>query len=106
MLASTASKSKTSQTSPIWQTVNIDSLRDLRKAVDLKYQNRAIMAAEIDANYTTLNDVLHGRLQVSYIVAAIQKMFHLNDETVLKLWPILRKWPRPDLEERAMRRAG
>lgn len=90
----------------VWQTIKIDSLRSLRRAADLRYENRQIMAAEMGVNYTTLNDVLAGRLQVSSIVAKLQKLFNLSDAVVLKLWPLLRRWPRPDLEERAMRRAG
>ena len=65
-----------------------------------------VMAEKYGVRYSFLSDVLNGRQHLSYIVAAIQKDFNLSDEQVLACWPLLRRWPRPDLEARAMRRAG
>lgn len=89
----------------------IGNLGELRAAARLRYGKNnqpylTIMAAAYGVRYSFLSDVLSGRQCISYIVSAIQKDFILSDEQVLACWPILRKWPRPDLEERAMRRAG
>jgi len=65
-----------------------------------------VMAEKYGAPYCALSHVLNGRANLSYIIAALQSDFNLSDEQVLACWPLLRRWPRPDLEARAMRRAG
>ena len=94
-----------------WKSIHITNLNQLRHAAMLRYKNGGrgyltVMANNYSVPYLSLSHTLNGRMALSYILVAIQKDFGLSDAQVLACWPILRKWPRPDLEERAMRRAG
>ena len=91
---------------PPWLSMPGDTLKGVRARLILKHGSLTKAATNLAVPYLQLSHAMNGRQSTAWIVAAIQKDLRLSDAQVLACWPLLRKWPRPDLEERAVRRAG
>lgn len=91
---------------PAWMGAPGNTLKGVRARLILKHGSLTKAATDLTVPYTRISMLLNGREHIAWIVAAIQKDLRLTDAQVLACWPLLRRWPRPDLEERAVRRAG
>lgn len=91
---------------PAWMGAPGNTLKGVRSRLILKHGSLTKAAVVLAVPYLRLSHAMNGREYLAWIVAAIQKDLRLTDAQVLACWPLLRRWPRPDLEERAIRRAG
>lgn len=91
---------------PAWMGAPGNTLKGVRSRLILKHGSLTKAAVVLAVPYLRLSHAMNGREYLAWIVAAIQKDLRLTDAQVLACWPLLRRWPRPDLEERAARRAG
>lgn len=90
---------------------SIRNLDDLRRIAALRFGKNGqpymtMLAIAIECDYNQLSDTLRCRRHNLSIIKKLQEVFHLSDAEILACWPLLRRWPRPELEDRAVRRAG
>lgn len=79
---------------PAAPTREINSLRDVRRALKRKYGTLTIAAQKLGVGYQILGDTLNGRRNDVNAISAIKQEFVFSDEKIRSLWPLLRKWPR------------
>lgn len=78
----------------LWRSIKPQTLKQIRRMLILKHGSLTQAALELPAHYQILGDTLNGRRYTSGTIAAIQSDLELSDEDVLRLWPLLKRWPK------------
>ncbi|MBE7439099.1 MAG: hypothetical protein HS115_11630 [Spirochaetales bacterium] len=78
----------------LWRRIEPTDLGAIKRKLKAKHGNFTRAAQNLGISYTHFAHVLGGRLQVIWMVQRIQEDLELSDADVLRLWPLLRRWPR------------
>jgi hypothetical protein len=78
----------------LWRRIEPTDMGAIKRMVTAKYGNLTRAAQRLEIDYQRLSDAINGRRQVAWIVQRIQRDLELSDADVLRLWPLLRRWPR------------
>jgi len=77
-----------------WRDIDVADNGKLRVALLMKYGSLTKAAKALSVDYIALSHVVNGRRNPIEFVKLIQSDLALSDEQVLKLWPLLKTWPR------------
>ena len=77
-----------------WKDIDVTDRGKLRTAIIMKYGSLTKAAESLDVKFFRFSSVVNGREDTIATVSKIQSDLALSDEQVLKLWPLLKTWPR------------
>lgn len=78
----------------LWRRIEPTDLGAVKRMLKAKHGNLSRAATKLQMPYTHLSHIIGGRLNVIWMVDRIQRDLELSDADVLRLWPLLRRWPR------------
>jgi hypothetical protein len=85
---------KTDARRTTWRDIQIINRERLKEAIIRKYGSLTKAAEVLSIDYILLIHLLSGRRQQFESIRTIQADLELSDEQVLKLWPLLKTWPK------------
>lgn len=78
----------------LWRRIEPADLGAVKRMLKAKHGNLTRAAQRLEVLYPHLSATICGRLNVIWMVERIQQDLELSDADVLRLWPLLRRWPR------------
>lgn len=77
-----------------WRDIEPTTLNHVRAMLRIKHGTLSQAAVALSVPFTRLSNTIGGREFVIWIIAAIQADLGLSNHQVLRLWPLLREWPK------------
>jgi len=78
----------------LWRRIEPTDLGAIKRRLKAKHGNLTRAANNIGLPYNSFINAIAGRYQYVSLLEPIQQDLELSDADVLRLWPLLRRWPR------------